>query len=382
MFTLTFGDQGTSGFVNLMTFQCLASELGSRFRIVEPFMVKSALGQNVSANWTEETKFSDVFDIEKVNQFAFSRHFSPLVPYDKFVKDAPHKLLIAQYQCSGLESCRSCGHQDIVERGRIFSELNDFKIVGHVCLEYEPEGKMTPEELKNQLYSKYRMSEVVVMFARFGGVADGGFSRRLGYRLHLKHSACYRRSIITNINSIIRPSQLVVAAANAFIGKYMGDTSYISVMIRIELVFQSHLRDEQIPRLTEKCLNRVYQRLKRLQADFVIDNIFLALDVGKFGSGVFRNQHIMTPILPYFDIFVSRTIKEGMTLSDWDERFTNITSKHNPGFIAVIQKYIAARGDVLVLLGAQSTFQSSTRELYYTLHHENRKVIKLNTSCV
>ena len=377
MFALTFGDQGTGSFINLVSFVCFASKLGS-VRIVEPFMVTSSLGQNVSANWEKGTKFSDVFDIEKFNSFALSRHYSPLVPYKTFLEAAPHKLLVAQYNCSGLSSCRSCGHQDVVEKGRIFSKLNGFEFVGHVCLDYGPKGHMNIAELENQIYTNFKKAEVVVMFPRFGGVDNGRFSKKKGYRLFLSLPACSRNRGVPT--SIIRPSPFVTASANSYIHKYLDGNHYISVMIRIELILRSHVHDTQAPKLTEKCLNRVYQRLKKLQAEVGIQDIFLALDVGKYGSDIFQNEHVMTPILPYFDIFVSQTIKKGMTLSEWDERFTNITENQTPGYIAVIQKYIAARGDVLVLLGAESAFQSSTRELYNSLHRK-RKVIKLNTSC-
>ena len=374
---LTFGDQGTGSFINLLSFVCFASKLGS-VRIVEPFMVGSALGQNVSVNWTEETKFSDVFDLKSFNHFAMSRNYCPLVPYNIFLKDAPHNLLIAQYKCSGIKSCRACGHKDVIERGRIFSKMNGFEFVGHVCLDYGPKGRMSIAELENQLYTNYRKSEVVVMFIRFGGVYNGRFNQKKGYRLFLSQPACYRSEHFPK--SIIRPSQLVSASANAYIRKYLDGKSYISVMIRIEMILRSRLKDREAPQLTEECLKCLYKKLTNLQVEVGIKNIFLALDVGKYGSDIFRNEHIMTPILPYFDAFVSQTIKKGMTLSDWDERFTNITDNQPPGFVAVIQKYIAARGDVLVLLGAESGFQTSTHELYDSLH-KDRKVFKLNTCC-
>ena len=376
MFALTFGDQGTGSFINLASFLCLTSKLGS-VRIVEPFMVTSVLGQNVSANWEEETKFSDIFDIEKFSSLALSRYYSPLVPYKIFLEDAPHKLLVAQYKCSGLNTCESCG-QDVVEKGRIFSKLNGFEFVGHVCLDYGPKGRMNITELENQIYTNFKKSEVVVMFPRFGGVDDGTFSQKLGYRLFLNLPVCSRHRGVPI--SFIRPSQFVTASANSYIHEYLDGKQYISVMVRMELILRSHVSDKQAPELTEKCLNRLYQRLNKLKAEVGIQDMFLALDVGKYGSDIFQEEHVMPPILPYFDIFVSQTIKKGMTLSEWDERFTNITENQNPGYIAVIQKYIAARGDVLVLLGAESAFQSSTRELYHSLHI-NGKVLKLNTSC-
>ena len=64
--------------------------------------------------------------------------------------------------------------------------------------------------------------------------------------------------------------------------------------------------------------------------------------------------------MPSFNSFLSRTIKEGMTLSEWDNTFSSVSAKQDPGFIAAVQKVIAAKGDVLVTLGAESTFQATT----------------------
>ena len=55
----------------------------------------------------------------------------------------------------------------------------------------------------------------------------------------------------------------------------------------------------------------------------------------------------MNPLLPSFNSFLSQTIKEEMTLSEWDDTFSNVSAKQDSGFVAVMQKVIAAKGDVL-----------------------------------
>ena len=88
MFALGYSDQGTGSFTNLMSFLCLAGKLGG-IRIVEPFMVGSFLGINVSKNWREEVKFGDLFDAGVANRYAKKNHFSELVPFEEFLEDAP-----------------------------------------------------------------------------------------------------------------------------------------------------------------------------------------------------------------------------------------------------------------------------------------------------
>ena len=69
MLAVRFSDQGTGSFVNLLSFMCFASEVGG-VGVVEPFMVGSKLGKNVSASWKDEVQFRDIFDKNLVQRFA------------------------------------------------------------------------------------------------------------------------------------------------------------------------------------------------------------------------------------------------------------------------------------------------------------------------
>ena len=130
---------------------CFASEVGG-VRVVEPFKVGSTLGKNVSASWKDEVKFSDIFDKNLVQRFAHSKMYSALVSYDVFLEDAPRRLLVAQYKCEA-SFCIPCGHEKALEKGRIFSEINGFELVGQVCLNYGPRGVMTIKEVEETLYA-------------------------------------------------------------------------------------------------------------------------------------------------------------------------------------------------------------------------------------
>ena len=377
MLALSFNDQGTGSFVSLMTFLCFASELGG-VRIVEPFMVGSLLGINISANWRDELKFSDVFDSNVVKHFVHSRKYFPLVSYDEFLEDAPRRLLVAQYKCE-TSYCIPCGHEKALEKGRIFSELNGFELVGQVCLDYGPRGVMTIKEVEETLYANYSKSELVVLFIRFGGLKAGPYKERYGQRFYVSPSSCHNHHFMRY--SLIRPSPLAINSANKYFHKYLGGKQYISVMVRIQMILGSNIGKKEAPQLTEKCLHNLYDKIRELRKDYGIQTVFVCLDVGRYGSNIFQNERAMNPLLPSFNSFLSQTITEGMTLSEWDDTFSSVSAKQDPGFIAVMQKVIAAKGDVLVTLGAESTFQASTRELYKSLHSKGTNVIVLNKSC-
>ena len=367
---LHFSDQGTGSFINLMSFLCLSTAVGG-VRVVEPFMVGSNVGQNASANWTEEVSFSDIFNSDEFHRFAKSKGYSLLVPYSTFLQDAPRKLLVAQYKCTGFHVCRTCGHEDTLEQGRMFAKLNGFEMVGHVCLDYGSKGLLTLSEFKSQLYHKYSKSEVVVVFPIFGGVAQAE-----GFRLNMK-SNCQRPNV-WGCTSHIRPSTFVTRSASNYVQSSFGGSPYISVMVRFQMVLGSKAN---LASNAETCLDHLHTKVEKLKSQYDIEHVALCLDVGKYGSVYYRrDKNAMNTILPYVNKFISQTVKDGMDLTEWENTYTNRTLRQNPGFVAVMQKTIAARGDVLVLLGGASAYQQSTETMYRSLH-KNPHVVKLGNSC-
>ena len=366
---LHFSDRGTAAFANLMSLLCLASSVGG-VRVVEPFVFGSHVGQNVSANWTNEVPFSEVFDSGEFHQFAKSHKFSSLVPFHTFLKNAPRKVLIGQYKCTDLSLCRTCGHKDVLEQGRIFSKLNGFEMVGHSCMDYRSSGKMTLEEFTSQLYSTYNKSEVVVLFPLFGGVNNF----KQGFRLFLNLPKCTRQAV--GSITLNKPSKLVIASANNYIHQYLEGAPYISLMVSFQLTISQKTWNTSL----KTCLDHLKKKLDGIKSKYGIRNVVLCLDIGTYGSAFFRtNKHLVRHILPYINQFISQTVKDRMTLSDWDYTFTNTSLRNNPGFVAVMQTTIASKADVLVLLGP-SSFQRSAESMFLHSHSKNN-VIHLGKSC-
>ena len=175
------------------------------------------------------------------------------------------------------------------------------------------------------------------MFIHFGGLKTGTYRPRKGYRFYLSPSSCYNRNFVTQY-SLNRPSQLVVNSANKYLNEYLGGNRYISVMVRIEMLIQKNLGKKEAPQLTHNCLQSLFNKIGEIRTRNRIETVFLCLDVGRYGSEMFQNESIMNPLLPSFNSFLSRTIKEGMTLSEWDNTFSSVSAKQDPGFIAAMQK--------------------------------------------
>ena len=234
MLTLMYSDQGTGAFVNLMCFRCFASVI-SGLRIVEPFIVAgSRFGLELSmTNWTEQLKFSDIFDRGTADKFAKGNKFSDLVSFSEFLKDAPRKLLVAQHRC--IPCSIACGSPEALERGRTFAGLYGFEVVGEVCLEYDKSGETPISDIERQLYKNYKKSEVTVLFIRFCGINRGKLNLNRVFRLYISvPDACYRN--YDKSFPAMRPSHSVRESADHYVKEYLHNRKYVSVMIRIEIV--------------------------------------------------------------------------------------------------------------------------------------------------
>ena len=369
MLSLAFRDQGTGYFVNLMCLRCFASAIGG-VRVVEPFVLGSHIGLNLSvSNLTKELRFNDLFDSRATESFAMRKKYSDMVPFEEFLSNAPRKLLVVQHKC--FPCAITCGHEKALQKGEKFARIYGFQVVDHICLEYAESGKTTIRDIEKQMYKEYNKSEVTVLFTYFNGIQRGSYDPKHVFRMFISLPACYRDYNI--IYPAIRPSQSVRKSADYYIERYLHNKTYITVMIRIERV----IKPNDIKQQLKPCLDYLLQHLKRIKSDTGIKNVFICVDVGKYGS---KRMHKMNINLTVYDSFFSQALGDGMTLAELDSRFTKTALRDNPGFVALMQKTIAARGDVLVLLGGKSKFQKSALEYYNSLH-KKPKVYMLSESC-
>ena len=371
--TLDYSDQLTSGTGNLRSLLCLAKRMGG-VRVVEPFIYGSHLGLNVSANWTRELRMTDVLDYGVWKQKTPFEKYGDFVPFQTFMDSAPQKLVMVQY-CTGLSRCRPCGHEDVISKGRIFCELNGFQLAGHECLTYGREKILTLSSIETQLYSNYSKSEVVLMFDLYGGIHYEEYKAFYGYRLFAISRECTRWE--TSDSSALAPSKSVLADADRYIQKYLKGLRYISIMIRMELVFiETHTSADNRSTVAKLCFDNILRRLTTIKNETGIECVFLTLDVGNYGSDGFRDPYSAGK---HVDKFLSTLFERNTTIHEWEEWFASISRTKNPGYMAILQKAIAARGDILVLAGSGS-YQGSARKMYEELH-STRTVFQLDKTC-
>ena len=70
-----------------------------------------------------------------------------------------------------------------------------------------------------------------------------------------------------------------------------------------------------------------------------------------------------------------------MTLRNWEETFTAVSSSSVPGYVAFLQKSVAANGRCLILIGFGS-FQRHALQMYMKLHRkQDYCYLKTDSQC-
>ena len=368
---LKYSDQLTGGALNMLSLMCLATEFGE-VRVVEPFLVNSDFGLNASMKWTKQIKFRDVYDISVLTRFASGKHYNHLVPYQTFIKNAPSKVVLVQYH-------HPCGSEKVWNTARAFCRSNGFELIGVLCLTYGEEEAFTVDTLRKQIYSQYHPAEVVVLFDLYGGIVDELSSATKGYRLSVSDTQCGRNAFADK-HYVIQPSRSVFSDANAYIQKYLNTSaspSYISVMIRLERILQQlHSPDPTLS--ATNCLNNILAKLRDIRYRTGIKNIFVSIDVGVYGSRGLHTSKKRHALLPPVKDFFSALYSSKVSLQEWESTFSSVGlgRTKSSGYIAMMQKVIAVKGNILVLVGSNSgsTFQTTSKYLYHRINRQGQLI--------
>lgn len=353
-----FVDQMTGSLHNFLDMQYWASTLGPRVRVVEPFIVHSYLGVNLDANetvknfYSNEVRFRDVYDLNTWEKYISSWGYAPLVSWNEFIKNSPRKLIVVVKKSSSLKR--------FLDGAAKFARKYHFEMVRNVSA---PLHRLQVHEYREMVYGKFDPSEVVVLYKIWGG-----------FRYV---------SAIREVISIKQPSRgfkipfslTVYQDTEAYVSKYLhGNASYISVMLRMEYFFNNHNRfrgasKEEVLSVTNKCLDTIVNRVNALKAEHGVDSVLLTLDCRKHGStGFVHPKGSKLLIAEATNSIFPRLFGDSLTPEQWDESFESVSSFITPGYVAMLQKQLAAKGTCL-LTGGGGTFQSTTRTMYRQYHN-------------
>ena len=363
-----YADQLTGGAVNVANLMCLATQLG-RVRVVEPFLINSRFGLPAGQNWTSEPKFTNLYDATKWKEYGSGRNYSQLVPYETFLEDAPRKVIIVQYSRSHL-----CDENKVVlKKAHYYCKSNGFEVVRNVCVTYGSEGILTTAAFKNQVYGELKPKNVVVLFISYGGIQSKPLTKvKETHRLFVKCNKCSRHE---HAMEDIEPSSSVYSDAETYIAKYLnGSPSYITVMIRVEYLMNKNKCFEV--NCLRTCLKDAVSNLRDVKKRTGLNTVFLAIDVGTFGSDILIRPEKKVIVTEPVEELLKEVFDNTTSLHRWEETFATVGfgRTRSSGYIAMMQKVIAAKGDVLMLVGSRegSSFQRTCRTLYHRIHDQGQ----------
>ena len=369
-----YADQLTGGAVNVANLMCLATQLG-RVRVVEPFLINSRFGLPVGQNWTSEPRFTDLYDATKWKEYGSSRNYSLLVPYETFLENAPRKVIIVQYS-------RLCDVNKVVKKAHYYCNSNGFEVVRNVCVTYGNEGILSTAAFKNQIYGQFKPKSVVVLFISYGGIHNKPLTKeKETHRLFVRCSKCSRQE---HAMEDIEPSSSVYSDAETYIAKYLhGSSSYITLMIRVEYLMNQNKCFEVDCLRT--CLNEVLRNLREVKNHTGLNTVFLAIDVGTFGSDILLRPEKKVIVTEPVEELLKEVFDNATSLHGWEKTFTTVGfgRTQSSGYIAMMQKVIAVKGDVLMLVGSRvgSSFQRTCRTLYHRIHFGEGQIIEPVPKC-
>lgn len=395
----SYFDQITGSMANYMSMQCWAGTLRSRVKVVEPFILHSTFGMNTSSmserfvpNATNLTKLGDLFDRrEWIRQTSQSSELAPIFGWNYFIRDAPSKLIVVDRGCiDRVEPFRKCDDCiQLIESLKFnesvvaFSWQYGFQIVRKTCI---PEVLIDARKFRSLVYGNFDPRQVVVLFESWGGIQQN----ELDIRAPISDiTQCGRMNFYYNIPV----SQSIKEDGERYIKKYMPGAltgGYVAVMMRMQYIAIMNAFDvssgDYILATLNQCFRGIQKRVRSLRQAH--QPILLTLDCRSQGSYFFSSPNrskqadIIAQSIPEF---YQMLMGSSTTLEDWDKSYDDIASFKTPGYIAILQKHLAASSSCLVLAGA-GAFQLTAEtmyDVYHNQHAQQRCVVNvdINNGC-
>ncbi len=381
-----YADQMTGASFSILSLQCWAGTVSKGLRVVEPFLhTGSGLGYTFGSrkgamhrSSRNQVKLRDIIDLKKWQKQLENKNsnnsYSMLDTWKEFVKLAPRDLIIVGRDCNKTEyqSCNSKFYKAV----KLFAAKQGFRIVREVQIE---RIVYSSREFEKLIYGTLDPNGVVVFFRQWGGIVSKCFNRRYAIsgidqcQRHMYRSFLFETSERNRRDSSVYMSRFLSE----------GSDKYISVMLRMERFGLKHFKransqEEKMIAFT-KCQVAIEREVRNMKTIHNTSGLFLAMDTRKHGSRGIRN-HSAPPFMDntLLDVITRQTFdtlkpygNSFSTLEEWDASFDNISSIQAPGYVAQLQKNLAASGRCLITAGGGS-FQESAR-LLYTKKHGNTK---------
>ena len=380
------GQQG-SGVRALVSLQCWASSFSLPVYIVEPYIEEYSLASRLkSKDLTNVMKFSDYFDINHFNNASLEEGTPPLISVEHFIKKVPRQTIVVWLHND--YSCRKKPHPK-------FQVLEESNGVGKCC---------SSEWLHN-----WQMREAkfcVVKVVQFGGCMSLPSAAKRMYKTIFKGwdpsnvTVVFRfwaanwdtlqnpdskgKMLCKDVNGHkmrhkFYPSPRLLSDAKYYTNTYLRGQTKVAVMIRSEQAIRGFRNGDRLKKLN-LCMTKVVDIARNLSSrtsSSNTSNIFLTLDVGKYGSNSvewvlglskYKLKNKSSDVITSVKKIVPALYGQNWVFKEWEESFIKATDGiEYPAYIASLQRTIASRADCLILMGG-GDYQRLALHDYLELH--------------
>ena len=152
-----YSDQLTSGGWNVVSLQCWARAISKHLKVVEPFVVGSILGVNLSGgepmDMKQEVRIRDIYSMENWEEQLKGDHFTSFESWETFLKSAPRNLITVGEQCES-ENCDDKFHSDVL----LFAKKHKLNMIRYVHLKNEFH---TFDEFRDIIYGDHNLNSLL-----------------------------------------------------------------------------------------------------------------------------------------------------------------------------------------------------------------------------
>lgn len=355
--------------MNLLTLQCWASRLN--MSVVEPFVKRSDL---YSPTGDKEVKdllhFSDVYNLDYWNAQSGKANYSSLAPWLQFVERAPRNLITVDLHYGDpaavpkgdlhTQKCKSSQSWNNLVR---FLESKHFTVIRRICINFQYRGELGESNFNEEVFTDNKPRDSTVLFGQWRGLHNN--------RMYKTRSGCEKRAKIETA-----PSKRVFLDAQKYTERYLKTHNYVSIFLRMEKAV-TIMRQQQRGTVTS-CFHETLDYWRSVVSATGFSTTFLSTDIGRLGSKSFltRKSGLDGPFSDFFKTIYGSTL----TIREWEATFENISGTSQSGYIAMLQKAIAAHAKCVVFVGGGS-FQRTALELYKKTHAQQDWCIYFVRNC-
>ncbi len=368
---VNYYEQQSMGSRNLLQLQCWAKSLG--LSVVQPSMKDSVVLTPLSdKQQSKYLGFGDSFNLADWNRHTELFKYAPLVGMKTFLSQAPRNVILVnfEYASVSLIKLRQRAGESIIHEGKeeqykngcsskwpktsqlLYLKSKGFRIARTVCFNFYYGDQLTVEQFNSHLLGPLKADEVTVIMELWRGI---GTAQRV-----LMYTDC--RNAVP-VQEHILPSDRLVQTAQMYIRRYLNDSPYLAILGRLEMsMITIHKKVPVIP----FCLQETLSEWEAFVKESDLQNTFVALDIGKYGTKGFRYKEGLQHEAEV-DTFLKGVYGSTMTLRGWEGTFEAVSPSWDTGYIALLQKVIVTRAKCVLFVGG-GAFQRHALNLYRELH--------------